>query len=206
MSGSPGRVVARFRQWSDEVVSYAREAPDVLSFLRLMRVRLSLSKVGFLVCPKPIVVDVNLRSFGFGVRLRSHTTDISVLGEIVVSHGYDAVLPLLVGPVRTIIDLGANIGLVSRWFAARWPDARIACVEPEAGNVDVLAAQRRAGALRHGPARVRGGLRKACEARNGVWRARLRHAGGRRGRRRERGRRRHPRAGACRDLPRGRIH
>jgi FkbM family methyltransferase len=121
-----------------ETLAYRREAIGWRSFLRLMRVRLSQSKVGWLVCPKPIVVDVDLRSLGPGVRLRSHTTDISVLDELIVSQGYDPVLPYLDRPARTIVDLGSNTGLATRWMAARWPDATIACVEPERGNLEVL--------------------------------------------------------------------
>ena len=39
---------------------------------------------------------------------------------------------------RTIVDLGANIGLASRRFLERFPRARIVSVEPEPGNVAVL--------------------------------------------------------------------
>jgi len=133
-----GGATDSLRTWSGEVVAYAREASDLGSFARVVRVRLSESKIGWLVCRHPIVVDVNLRSLGRHVRLRSHTTDISVLGELIVSGGYDPVLPHLAGPVHTVIDLGANIGLVARWCAHRWPDLTISCVEPEAGNVEVL--------------------------------------------------------------------
>ena len=67
----------------DDVGAYLRDARSPLDFLRLMRVRMALSKLGKLVCPSPIASDVRLRTFGkTAVRLRSHTTDISVLNEI----------------------------------------------------------------------------------------------------------------------------
>jgi FkbM family methyltransferase len=34
-------------------------------------------------------------------------------------------------PVRTVLDLGANVGISVRWFAARFPGARVIAVEPD---------------------------------------------------------------------------
>lgn len=39
---------------------------------------------------------------------------------------------------RWIIDAGANTGLRSIWFAARFPEATIVAVEPEHGNFEML--------------------------------------------------------------------
>ena len=47
-------------------------------------------------------------------------------------------LPLKRAP-KTILDLGANIGLSAVYFARLFPDAELACVEPAPGNVRVLA-------------------------------------------------------------------
>lgn len=119
---------------------YRRDAASPVDFVRVMRVRLSQSKVGPIVCPRAIDVAVNMRSMGGPVRLRSHTTDISVLGELVVSDGYIPVLSALPAPPATIVDLGANIGLTARWFLRHWPEARIAAVEPEPSNLVQLRA------------------------------------------------------------------
>jgi FkbM family methyltransferase len=43
-----------------------------------------------------------------------------------------------------VLDLGANVGLFAAWAAAHWPAAQITCVEPDAGNLAVLDAARRA--------------------------------------------------------------
>ncbi len=40
--------------------------------------------------------------------------------------------------VPLIIDLGANVGLASLYFAKNWPKARILAVEPEMANFDVM--------------------------------------------------------------------
>jgi FkbM family methyltransferase len=116
---------------------YAREAATVGDFVRLMRVRLSQSKAGRLVCPSPIVVDVSLRSLGGPVRLRSHTTDISVLGELLVGGSYVAAAEAA-GAVSSIVDLGGNTGLAARWLLNRFPGAALVSVEPEDGNYALL--------------------------------------------------------------------
>lgn len=129
-------------RWAQEVRAYWQDGRRLPDFIALMRVRLSQSKIGRWVTPDPIVVDVDLLSLGSAVRLRSHTTDISVLGEIVRGSSIDS-LPL-VPDAETVLDLGANIGLAYRWLRARYPSARFVCVEPEPGNLEILRANARA--------------------------------------------------------------
>jgi FkbM family methyltransferase len=128
----------RLRHHLAELDAYRKDALGFRDFARVLRVRLSQSKLGPLVCPNPITVAVRLRSFGpEPLWLRSHKSDISVLNEQLLSHIYDAVLPHTDG-ARTIVDLGANTGIVARWLLARHPKARIVCVEPAAENVALL--------------------------------------------------------------------
>jgi FkbM family methyltransferase len=128
----------RVRYLAREVRTYARETRTPADFVRLMRIRLSQSKVGPLVCRRPIASDIDLPRFGGPIRLRSHTTDISVLSEVLVCHAYDTVPDHAGEEVASVVDLGANIGLTARWMAARWPDSSIVCVEPEPGNAALL--------------------------------------------------------------------
>lgn len=113
------------------------EASSARDFARLMQVRLSQSKVGRWVCPEPIEAVVSVESLGGEVKIRSHTTDISVLGELVVSDGYE-IVRLLKRQPEVIVDLGANTGLAARWLQNTWPAARLVAVEPEPENVAVL--------------------------------------------------------------------
>jgi len=39
---------------------------------------------------------------------------------------------------KTIVDIGANIGLTSVYFANRWPKTRIIAIEPEPSNYALL--------------------------------------------------------------------
>jgi FkbM family methyltransferase len=135
MSAKAG-LSARLRGWARETGVYWRESARLRDFARLMRVRLSQSKIGPLVTPRPITVSVDLRTLGPALWLRSHTTDISVLKELVVA---DAYRPLTADAgVRTVADLGANTGLSYRWMRHQYPNARFLCVEPEPGNLELL--------------------------------------------------------------------
>lgn len=128
--------ISKLGVWRHEVRTYWKECVGILDFAALMRVRLSQSKVGPLVAPRPITVDVDMRTLGPSVRLRSHTTDISVLNELLMGNSYE---PLPDDPsVETVIDLGANVGLSFRWLRARYPRARFVCVEPDPGNLEIL--------------------------------------------------------------------
>jgi FkbM family methyltransferase len=141
-NASPARTfpdAARAGRWAQEVACYARETRSARGMAALMQVRLALSRAGRLAAPRPCTRDVAIRSLGGRVRLRSHTTDISVLNELIVSGGYDPAAVHVPTPA-TILDLGANTGLAARWLMARWPAARLAAVEPEPGNVAVLEA------------------------------------------------------------------
>jgi FkbM family methyltransferase len=122
------------------VAAFARASASWRDFLRVLRVRLSRSALGWLACPRPVEVAVRLRGFGDEpVRLRSHTTDISVLGELAGSDAYGPLVRAVTGDAPpVIVDLGANTGLAARWIHAHRPGGRVVCVEPEPGNVAVL--------------------------------------------------------------------
>jgi FkbM family methyltransferase len=124
--------------YSREVARYWRAAASTTDFLSTMQVRLALSKAGPLLCRQPRTVQVDLKPLGPAVHLRTHTSDVSVLAELIVHRGYDCVLPHLEAPPRTIVDLGANIGLSARWLLHRWPGAQLTAVEPDPANAAIL--------------------------------------------------------------------
>ena len=136
-------IMSRLRHWWRELSVYRSECRRPRDLARLMRVRLSQSRVGRWVTPRPIVVEVDLRTLGPAVRLRSHSSDISVLNELLLGGSYEP-LPGATATAPTVVDLGANIGLSFRWLRARYPRARFLCVEPESGNLEVLHANVRA--------------------------------------------------------------
>ncbi len=112
------------------------------------------NKVGRVALPiTHRTVEVDLHSLGY-VAIRSHTTDISVLSELVVSNTYAPLLAVVNHPVRTIVDLGANTGLAAR--CARAP-------LPRGATCRARARQRRSvGGQRWFPARCRCHRGSAC--------------------------------------------
>ncbi len=60
-----------------------------------------------------------------------------VLFEVFSYGSYQAGLERL-GPVESVLDVGANIGLVSVYFAGVFPHARFVCVEPSPGSFELL--------------------------------------------------------------------
>jgi FkbM family methyltransferase len=72
------------------------------------------------------------------VALRVGSSDAYVFHQIFVEREYDS--PDLPSMADTIVDLGANGGLASLFFAERYPAACLLAVEPDAGNFALLAA------------------------------------------------------------------
>ncbi len=70
--------------------------------------------------------------------IRDNIADCSTLKEIVVSGVYEGLIRHL-GECRNIIDLGANIGVATLYFAEKFPEARILSVEPESSNFAMLS-------------------------------------------------------------------
>jgi FkbM family methyltransferase len=62
-------------------------------------------------------------------------SDGFIFGEVFDHFYYDFALPVLPG---TILDLGANVGYTAIFFARKYPQAQIACIEPMPQNLAVL--------------------------------------------------------------------
>jgi FkbM family methyltransferase len=71
------------------------------------------------------------------IYLRTASGDLFVFHEVFLSECYALASDVLENS-RTIIDLGANVGLTTLFFAARAPQARFVCVEPDAVNASLL--------------------------------------------------------------------
>lgn len=66
--------------------------------------------------------------------------DCVVLREL--PHGFSALHDIRrrEGDIRTVVDVGANVGQSARRFAAVWPTARILCLEPVSAAFQLLVA------------------------------------------------------------------
>ena len=81
-------------------------------------------------------ITVAVTSSNYEVTLRLNTSDIPTFHQVFGAHEYDS--NNLPASANVIVDLGANIGLAAVFFAIKYPDARILCVEPEAENFAML--------------------------------------------------------------------
>ncbi|CCG09771.1 FkbM family methyltransferase [Pararhodospirillum photometricum] len=75
-------------------------------------------------------------SEGTWVHVRPGTSDLPVVTSVFWAHSYDLGHDL--GEVRTVVDLGANIGASALYFAQRYPKATLVAVEPEESNFLLL--------------------------------------------------------------------
>jgi FkbM family methyltransferase len=99
----------------DALLRYARRVP--------LPLRRSVRPVRLANDPNPIY-------------LRMGSSDGFVLEEIFLTHVYEPVTSAgnTLGPVKQIIDLGANAGFSVRLWRHRFPEARVIAVEPDPGN------------------------------------------------------------------------
>jgi FkbM family methyltransferase len=85
----------------------------------------------------PRRISISIRGLDHPVSMRLGTSDPQVFEQIFVDAEND--FPLAQSP-RVIVDAGANIGLSSLDFAAKYPRARIFAIEPESSNFAILEA------------------------------------------------------------------
>jgi len=71
------------------------------------------------------------------IQLRLLNGDINMFYEVLWSKIYDLPMDKTKG-LKTIVDLGANVGFASIFFAEKYKDARIIAVEPSLGNFTLL--------------------------------------------------------------------
>ena len=81
-------------------------------------------------------IVLNMEFNGADLSLRIDDSDIRVFKQIFVDNEYDSLnLP---ETAKTIIDLGANIGLSALFFIKKFPTSRIVAVEPDAVNFLIM--------------------------------------------------------------------
>jgi FkbM family methyltransferase len=85
------------------------------------------------------VTGLRLPQFDKPVYVRLGTADIITLRTLIIDGEYDELCRRKgeLGDVRTILDLGANVGLSIRIWEREFPAARIVGVEPDRANIAV---------------------------------------------------------------------
>ncbi|BBM84878.1 FkbM family methyltransferase [Candidatus Uabimicrobium amorphum] len=100
-------------------------------------------KLGFVNASKCIVsLAVRRQKFGVFVPLlqqhvfiRPRTSDVATFEKIFILEEYAL---SCVESAQFIIDAGANVGYAALFFAHKYPEASIVCIEPEISNVEIL--------------------------------------------------------------------
>jgi FkbM family methyltransferase len=77
---------------------------------------------------------------------RPGTTDLLVLEQVFLDREYH-VEPIAPESIEYIVDLGSNIGVTAMYWAQRYPNAKMALVEPDPDNFKLL--QRNTAAFQH---------------------------------------------------------
>jgi FkbM family methyltransferase len=108
---------------------------EILRYCNRLGFRAGLQTAG-LHRPPGAVRTVKLDNVAHPIAARTGTSDVKTFDEVFVKKEYD--LPFDDFTPEQILDLGANIGYASIWFASRWPGARILSVEPDAENFQML--------------------------------------------------------------------
>lgn len=87
---------------------------------------------------------------GLPIHYRSGTSDARLIYSILLKQGRNSeyAVPrasgLDPGSVRTVLDIGANIGVSTVYLASLFPNAEVHAFEPEPGNCELLAANAKA--------------------------------------------------------------
>jgi FkbM family methyltransferase len=94
--------------------------------------------VGEIVRPRGMRT-FHLRENGLRVAIRHRSADAAALAEVFYHRWYDAPADVAhaIGSPRSVLDLGANIGLFGVLAVSRWPDAQVVGYEPDPDNATV---------------------------------------------------------------------
>jgi FkbM family methyltransferase len=108
---------------------------------RLLGMRGALSVLSNRLTGYPEQLVLNAKDLRHPLSFRVRTSDAEVYGEVFLGREYD--FPVSFFP-RTIVDVGANCGITSIFYANRYPDATVVAVEAETSNYAALLNNTRA--------------------------------------------------------------
>ncbi len=84
---------------------------------------------------KGAFIAIKIKGLAYPVYLRSKTYDSNIFYQIFIDEELEISYK---GPIKTILDLGGNIGLSTLFFLRKFPQAKIVTVEPASDNFDLL--------------------------------------------------------------------
>ncbi|MBI3138203.1 MAG: FkbM family methyltransferase [Sphingobacteriales bacterium] len=81
------------------------------------------------------IISLSPPGFRFPIYIRAHSSDEYTFQQIFIQKEYAFPIDK---KISSILDAGANIGLAAIFFAQKFPEASILCLEPEPGNFQLL--------------------------------------------------------------------
>ncbi len=142
MAGLLGGITRRGRAYLVETASCFRLGRTLGDRARLAGASLAfhLDKAGGTSPERSRPFSIRTPRGTYSVRLRPRTGDLFIFHEIFTFKAYDLPAELSVpGRIRTVLDLGANIGMASLYFHDLLAPQRLVAVEPSASNAALLA-------------------------------------------------------------------
>jgi FkbM family methyltransferase len=109
--------------------------PDKLGYLKTWYLSRLRERVPSLV-PDQFVLRITERDRVLALPTRYNTDDALVLRGIFAEREYDT--QLITGPIQRVLDLGSHCGFGTAYWAARFPGAAFACIEPDPRNLTLL--------------------------------------------------------------------
>lgn len=93
-------------------------------------------KLAKAIMPPLRVVEVRIPGYRYPFYARWPASDLHIVYTIINCEEYAPIADLLRGAEEVIfLDIGANIGMASRYLLQRFPNAKVIAVEPDQGNV-----------------------------------------------------------------------
>lgn len=86
---------------------------------------------------EPVRIDFNYAEKKRQLFLRTFAGDFDIFYEVLFHETYKISIPEK-GNIKTIVDLGSNIGLSALYFLKKFPGSTIFCVEPDPDNFKLL--------------------------------------------------------------------
>ena len=82
-------------------------------------------------------IQVQLRS-GLCIELRPDSSDVWIASELFIRGQYDPPVAVRFGDIRTVVDVGANVGYASLLFLSQFPEATVTAFEPLPAHVEQI--------------------------------------------------------------------
>jgi len=115
-----------------------RPAVLISNWVYFLRLALPL---GIVITKKDNLYQVYNPTLGHTAIMRPTSSDVLVYLQIFFNHEYAALNAVQLTANPVVVDLGANAGFFMMLAKAKWPTAKVLCIEPDASNHQQVVKQ-----------------------------------------------------------------